>query len=95
MATERPSRVAAHEVDRPDRRRELPADEPPALAEDVHLRGQQGLQVRLDAVLDQPGVDPELVRGVVVHLVERDDEPLARLVASRSRCRRRPRRRRW
>ena len=70
-ATALPVGVAAHDVDRADRGGELAAHEAPALAEDLDLRGEQRLQVRLDAVLDQPGVDPELVRGVVVHLLER------------------------
>ena len=39
-------------------------------AEELDLRGEQRLQVRLDAVLDQAGVDPEVVRGVVVHLLD-------------------------
>ena len=36
------------------------------------MLGQQGLQVRLDAVLLQPGVDAELVGGVVEDLPDRD-----------------------
>ena len=46
----------------------------------LDLLGEQLLQVRLDAVLDQAGVDAELVRGVVEHLLDRDDQLLARLV---------------
>ena len=41
-----------------------------ALAEELDLLGQQLLQVRLDAVLDQAGVDAELVRRVVQDLVD-------------------------
>ena len=36
------------------------------------MRGEQLLQVRLDAVLHQTGVDAELVAGVVQDLVEGD-----------------------
>ena len=63
-------RVAGQDVDRPDRRRVLAAHQAVALAEGVDLLGQQLLQVRLDAVLDQAGVDAELVRGVVQHLLD-------------------------
>ena len=40
------------------------------------MLGEQPLQVRLDAVLDQAGVDAELVGGVVQHLVDEDPEPV-------------------
>ena len=75
--------VAAHQVDRADRGRVLAADQPPALAEQVELDGEQFLQVRLDAVLDQAGVDAELDRGVADHLGEGDGERLAALVGDR------------
>ena len=39
------------------------------------MLGEQPLQVGLDAVLDQAGVDAELVGGVVQHLV--DEHPQA------------------
>ena len=45
--------------------------------------GEQFLQVRLDPVLDQAGVDAELVRGVVQHLLDRDQQLLAGLVGDR------------
>jgi hypothetical protein len=35
------------------------------------------LQVCLDAVLLQTGIDPELVLAVVQHLFDRDDQPIA------------------
>ena len=38
------------------------------------MLGQQLLQVRLGAVLDQAGVDAPVVRGVVLHLVDADHE---------------------
>ena len=57
-----PGRVPAHQVDRADRGRVLPADQPPAVAEHAQLGRQQFLQVRLDAVLDQAGVDAEVDR---------------------------------
>ena len=47
------------------------------VAETARLLGEQRLQVRLDAVLDQAGVDAELVRGVVVDGRDRDDQLLA------------------
>jgi hypothetical protein len=54
--------VAAQQVDRPDRGRVLAADQRVPLAEHARCRGQQLLKVRLHAVLDQAGVDPEMVR---------------------------------
>ena len=64
-------------------RRVLAADQPPAVAEQVQLLGQQLLQVRLDAVLDQAGVDAELGRGVGQRLLDGDRQRLARLVGDR------------
>ena len=52
-----------------------------ALAEGLGVGGQQLLQVGLDAVLDQAGVDAELVLRVVQDLVDGDDEGLVGLVA--------------
>ncbi len=52
--------VAADEVDRADRRRVLAAHEPEPDLDGVRARRQQLLEVRLDAVLLQPGVDAEL-----------------------------------
>jgi hypothetical protein len=57
MATCVPS---AHDVDGADGSRVLAADEPPAVAEEVQLPGEQCLQVRLHAVLDQAGVHAEI-----------------------------------
>ncbi len=71
--------VAAHQVDRADRGRVLTADQPPALAEHLHLRGQQFLQVGLDAVLDQAGIDAQIEGGVAEDLLQGDGQRLARL----------------
>jgi hypothetical protein len=75
--------VTAHDVDRPDRGRVLAPDEPPAVAEEIQLLGEQLLQVRLDAVLDQAGVDAQVHRGVAERLLDRDGQGLARLVGDR------------
>ena len=53
--------VAAHEIDRPDRRRVLAAHEGEALLDRVRARGQQLLEVGLDAVLLQAR-DPRRAR---------------------------------
>ena len=45
----------------------------------VDAVGEELLQVGLDAVLDQAGVDAELVGGVVEDLLHGDDELLAGL----------------
>ena len=54
----------------------LAAGEGPAVAERRDVLGEEPLQVRLDAVLDQPRVDAELVRAVVVHLVDPHPQPV-------------------
>jgi AcrR family transcriptional regulator len=72
--------VTAHDVDRADRGGVLTADQPVAVAEQVELLGQQFLQVRLDAVLDQPRVDAEIHRGVGQGLADGDGQRLAGLV---------------
>ena len=41
------------------------------------MLGQQGLQVRLDAVLLQPGIDAQLVGRVVEDLTDRDLQRVA------------------
>jgi hypothetical protein len=61
----------------------LAPDELPPVAEHPRLVGQQRLQVGLDAILDQPRIDPELVAGVVVDCGDRDDQLLAALVGHR------------
>jgi hypothetical protein len=75
--------VAAHDVDRADRRRVLAPDQPPALAEQVELLGEQFLQVRLDAVLDKARIDAEVDRGVGQRLLDGDGQGLAALVGHR------------
>ncbi len=78
-----PLRVAAQDVDRADRGRVLAADQGVALAERLDPVGEQFLEVRFHAVLDQAGVHAQFVRGVVEDLLHRDDELLARLVDDR------------
>jgi len=75
--------VAAEDVDRADRRRVLPAHQPPPWAEGLDLVGEQGLQVCLDTVLHQTRVDTQGVARVVQHLLDGDHQPLARLVRHR------------
>jgi hypothetical protein len=48
--------------------RVVAGDQRPAVAEDGAAVGQQLLEVTLDPVLDQAGVDPEVVGGVVQDL---------------------------
>ena len=64
--------IATQQVDRPDRRRVLPADQRPALAERLGMLGEQRLQMSLDPVLDQPRIDAQLVTRVVLHRRQRD-----------------------
>src|SRR5215469_14990417 len=73
--------IAAHQVNRADRGRVLPADQPPARTEQMNLRGEQLLQMGLDTVFDQARVDPEFVAGVVQHLLDRDAQLLAALAS--------------
>ncbi len=47
--------------------------------EEFDLVGQQPLQVRLDAVLDQPGVLAQLMGGVMQLLMDVDDQPVVGL----------------
>src|SRR5215831_6927911 len=72
-----PQGVPAHQVDRADRGGVFPADQPPALAEHMHLRGQQLLEVGFDAVLPQAGVGSQVERGVTDDLLDLDGERLA------------------
>jgi hypothetical protein len=65
---------------RADRGHVLTADEPVAVAEELDLLGEELLQVRLDAVLLEARVDAELVRAVVVDLVDRHDEGVTGLL---------------
>ena len=64
--------VAAHQVDRADRGRELATYQGQAVGQGRGVVGEQLLQVLLDAVLLQAGVDAEFVRGVVQHLLDQD-----------------------
>jgi hypothetical protein len=49
----------------------------------VELLGEQLLQVRLDAVLDQAGIDAEVNRGVGQGLLDEDRQRLPGLVGDR------------
>ncbi len=49
------------------------------MAEGVDVLGEELLQVRLDAVLDEAGVDAELVGRVVEHLVDVDGQAVLAL----------------
>ena len=82
--------VAAQQVDRADRGRVLAADQRQPVAERLEVLGEQLLQVRLDAVLLQAGVDAELVawcRAATSSIVM--TQLLAGLVGRPSRRRRR------
>ena len=80
------ARVLAEQVDRADVGEVLPLDQREAVTDHVALLGEQLLELLLHAVLDQPGVDPELVRDVAEDLVHGDR------AASRRPCWSRPRR---
>ena len=71
--------VPGQDVDRADRRRVLPPEQPEALSQQFDLLSKQALQVGLDAVLDQSGVQPQLVGGVVQDLVQRDQQQIGGL----------------
>ena len=71
--------VASQDVDGPDRRHVLAPDQAPPLTKGVDVLGQQLLKVRLDAVLDQAGVNPEIVVRVVEDLVQAYPQPVLRL----------------
>ncbi len=75
-----PVAVPAQDVHRPDRRHVLAPDERVTVPQRLDPVREQFLKVCFHAVLDQPGVHPEFVRGVVEDLLHRDDELLARLV---------------
>ena len=73
--------VAAHQVDRADRGRELAADQGEAVGEGGRVLGEQLLEVLLDAVLLQARVDAEVVAGVVQDLLDQDPQGVARTCA--------------
>ena len=64
--------VAAEEIDRADVGGVFAPDQRPAVAEDAAAVGQQLLEVPLDPVLDQPGIDAKVVGGVVEDLPDLD-----------------------
>ncbi len=66
--------VAAHQVDRADRGGVLAADQGQAGGERRRVVGEQLLEVLLDAVLLQAGVDAEVVAGVAEDLGEQDPQ---------------------
>ena len=67
--------VAEHEVHGSDRRREFAADEADPLPYALDLFGEQPLQMRLDAVLDQPGLCAQVHAVIAEDVVDPDDEP--------------------
>ncbi len=73
-----PVGVAGQDVDRPDRRHVFAANQRVAIAQRGDVFGEQRLQVGLDAVLDQAGIDPELMARVGDHLVD----PHAQLIVA-------------
>ena len=73
--------IAHHEVHRAHGRRELAAHQLPALAEDLgHLLGEKLLQVRLDAVLDEAGVNTQVLGDIRDDIVDTDDQLVVSLV---------------
>ena len=68
--------VAGQDVDRADRRHVLAPDQAPPVTEGVDVLGEELLEVGLDPVLDQPGVDPEVVLRVVENLVQAYPKPV-------------------
>ena len=73
--------IAHHEIHRAHGRGELAAHQLPALAEDLgHLLGEQLLQVRLDAILDEAGVDTQVLGDIRDHIVDADDQLVVSLV---------------
>ena len=69
-ATDSPLAITAHEVDGSDRRGELTSYQREAVDERRGVLGQQRLEVLLDAVLLQAGVDAEVVAGVADDLLD-------------------------
>ena len=65
-ATERPCSSRHSRSTGPDRGHVLAAHQRVAVAEQLDVLGEQRLQVRLDAVLHQAGVDAQVVAGVVL-----------------------------
>ena len=73
--------VAHHEVHRAHGRGELAAHQLPALTEDLrHLLREKLLQVRLDAILDEAGVDTQVLGDIRDDLVDADDQLVVSLV---------------
>lgn len=72
--------VAAQQIDGADGGHVLATHQRVPLAEQLDVLGEQRLQVRFDAVLDQPRVHAEIVAGVVFDLLDGDAQLFARLV---------------
>ena len=63
-------RVAAEQIDGTDVSRVLPAHEAQTVGQHLGMGGEELLEMRLDAVLPQAGIDAEVVGGVRVHLLD-------------------------
>ena len=74
-----PVAVAAHQVDRADGGGVLPPHETEAVGQRRGVLGEQLLEVLLDAVLLQAGVDAEVVAGVVDDLLDQDPQAVTGL----------------
>ena len=72
--------VTAQQVDRPDGGHVLAPHQGVSGAQQLDVFGQQRLQVGLDAVLDQPRVNAEVVARVVLDVFHGDAQLLAGLV---------------
>jgi hypothetical protein len=74
-----PGGVSQEEIDGADRGGELAPDEREAVTDHVDLFGEQPLEVGLDAVLLEAGVDSEVVHRVVQHFVDAHEQGIPRL----------------
>ena len=79
-ATERPCASRHQQVDRADGRHVLAPHQGVSGAQQLDVFGQQRLQVGLDAVLDQPRVNAEVMVRVVFDVFHRDAQLLAGVV---------------
>ena len=73
----------AEQVDGSDRGRELPPHQRHPRSQRGRMVGEQLLQVPLHAVLLQAGVDAELVRGVVLDVLDEDAQRVPVLAGHR------------
>jgi hypothetical protein len=81
-----PGGVSQEEIDGADRRGELAPDEREAVTDHVDLFGEQPLEVGLDAVLLEAGVDSEVVHRVVQHFVDAHEQGIPVLACVTRQC---------